>query len=347
MAQEINTSENKKLNWVNVLIAVATFGVVQAHVNGYAYGRPAEFYWAFSSLIECGYYWTVPCFFMLSGYLLMDYRKRYDTKVFFEKRLLRVVVPYVFWTCFFLIYYRRYDFSYAILNNRLFFEYWFFLPLIMNYISIIFLSLLPEKLYYFKWLALWAFISSCLIPFLSDNDIIWFSGFLQATIASGYSIYVVLGYLLAKLSLSLKQRLAIYALGLCGFSFLYFGTHIVSTEYNHLNEMFKGFLNFPAVLWACAAFVWFRYQDWSFILKSKAVQFCIKIMVECSLGIYLFHPFAIKMIWGYVLHDDINSTASRLITPFFIVIIICCLMKLFAKILPEKLHYVFGYKKMQ
>ncbi len=35
-------------------------------------------------MLEVSFYWAVPVFFMLTGVTLLDYRKRYSTKVFYN-----------------------------------------------------------------------------------------------------------------------------------------------------------------------------------------------------------------------------------------------------------------------
>lgn len=48
------------------------------------------------NVIESVMYFAVPCFFMISGANLMDYRKRYGTKTFLIKRTKKTIIPYIF-----------------------------------------------------------------------------------------------------------------------------------------------------------------------------------------------------------------------------------------------------------
>lgn len=73
------THKSEYIMLVNVLSMLA---VVYMHVNNCFWTFSTERYWKSADVIESVMYFAVPCFFMISGANLMDYRKRYDTKTF-------------------------------------------------------------------------------------------------------------------------------------------------------------------------------------------------------------------------------------------------------------------------
>lgn len=74
-----NTRKSESIMLMNVISMLA---VVYMHVNDCFWTFSTERYWKSANVIESVMYFAVPCFFMISGANLMDYRKRYDTKTF-------------------------------------------------------------------------------------------------------------------------------------------------------------------------------------------------------------------------------------------------------------------------
>lgn len=86
------THKSEYIMLVNVLSMLA---VVYMHVNNCFWTFSTERYWKSADVIESVMYFAVPCFFMISGANLMDYRKRYDTKTFLIKRTKKTIIPYI------------------------------------------------------------------------------------------------------------------------------------------------------------------------------------------------------------------------------------------------------------
>jgi len=73
--------------YINVLAVVSALAVVFLHANGCFWKFSYENYWFSANIIESLFYFAVPCFFMISGATLLDYNERYDTKIYFVKRV--------------------------------------------------------------------------------------------------------------------------------------------------------------------------------------------------------------------------------------------------------------------
>lgn len=76
--------------FVDVLNIVSCFAVVCLHTSLGVFSLQHTFLWAFQELMQAMFIFAVPIFFMVSGMNLLDYRKKYSTKVFFKKRFVRV-----------------------------------------------------------------------------------------------------------------------------------------------------------------------------------------------------------------------------------------------------------------
>lgn len=96
MSNPVNISK-QHYYYLDILNIVATFAVVCLHTSDYVFQfSPNEPNWYLSLLIQILFIWAVPIFFMISGANLLNYRERYDTKVFFKKKMC---------TCFVSIYF--------------------------------------------------------------------------------------------------------------------------------------------------------------------------------------------------------------------------------------------------
>ena len=86
----------KDTRYLSFLSVVACLAVVFLHTNGCFWNFSATGrYWLTANIIESVFYFAVPVFFMISGATLIDYSERYSTTVFFKKRILKTVIPFV------------------------------------------------------------------------------------------------------------------------------------------------------------------------------------------------------------------------------------------------------------
>lgn len=90
----------KAILYLDVLNVLACICVVGMHCNGIVHNFDGSSAWVQSMVVETLAYWAVPVFFMLSGATMMNYRERYSTGEFFKRRILRVGIPFIFWTLF-------------------------------------------------------------------------------------------------------------------------------------------------------------------------------------------------------------------------------------------------------
>ena len=77
-----STQKSESIMLMNVISMLA---VVYLHANDCFWAFSTDRYWKSANIIEAGLYFAVPCFFMITGANLLDYRQRYDTKTFFNQ----------------------------------------------------------------------------------------------------------------------------------------------------------------------------------------------------------------------------------------------------------------------
>lgn len=148
----------KRIVYYDILNIAACFSVVVLHSNGavHTYGHDST--WWLRCLYEVICYFAVPIFFMLSGATLLNYRERYTTKDYIKKRVHRAVIPFLFFSCSFLLLHLlilwRNGTTISLFDCVSIFcagkipmtHYWFFIPLFLLYVFIPFISILTKAL---------------------------------------------------------------------------------------------------------------------------------------------------------------------------------------------------------
>jgi len=321
--------------YITMLNITACFGVVMLHTNGIFWSHPKGVTWITSNFIETFMYWPVPIFFMISGATLFEYRKRYSTKVFMKKRLLKTLIPFIFWSiiafyyhCSVNLYSGRFVESWipnigCLINYKYMYIYWFFVPLFAIYLSMPILNLLNGKWKLIRYLILYTFISYSIFPFLSETLHHAIDKQYYSPISSGYILYVLLGYYLNSVSLNKKTRYIIYALGVAGWALHFFGTLVLTPDFGGretINMAFKGYMNFPCVFHSVAVFVLFKQCNFSILTRNKFVLQLINKMHASTLGIYLVHIYLLGIIVG-LLHIDESSLTWRILGSLLIFVL--------------------------
>ncbi|OPX88335.1 MAG: Acyltransferase family protein [Pelotomaculum sp. PtaB.Bin104] len=94
-----------RLKELDILRSVAVLAVISIHITGgYLFNEKNSFalFW------NQGMRFSVPLFFIISGFLLLNYdleNNNFSFKIYFKKRISKIIIPYIFWTIFYTIYY--------------------------------------------------------------------------------------------------------------------------------------------------------------------------------------------------------------------------------------------------
>lgn len=313
--------EAGKKIWIDVLTVISCFAVVMLHTNMKAFWlRPDGRLWLSATFIETLFYYAVPVFFMITGYTLMDYRSRYNTATFLKKRGKRTVIPFLFWSLFGLwLYYAKYgllpDETFAaltggILSHRYTEIYWFFIPLFAVYLSLPFLSLIPKEVrpQAFRYALIYGFVSYSVLPAASRLSGIGYDPAIATPFLGGYLFYALLGYVLGTCTIPRRLRILIYLLGICGFFIQYLGTLCLSPP-DKVDDTYKGYLNFPCVLYAAAIFTCCRHHDYRWLQQSRRALRALGICKSAALGVYLLHIYLIWQIPEWL--DPVGTAAAQ------------------------------------
>lgn len=345
--------KTKRIEYIDLANVISTFAVVILHTNGCFWDFSRERYWLTADVIESLFIFAVPVFFMISGISLMDYQKKYDTKIYLKKRFSKTVIPFLFWTfmgllfdIFFLHTVKASDLTLKVLvdgfiNNHFVQIYWFFMPLFGIYLSIpLFASIEEEKrVELFKYLFLIGFIFNGTIPFLLSAFHIDMAWPLGINVVSGYAIFVVMGYLIHKIDFTLNQRCIIYILGLAGLLMHFGGTYYESYALGDVSQIYKNLTYAPIVMYS-GAFLLFIKQISEKVMKTNISKY-VHFIKKYTFPIYLMHYYIIEILNRYLhLTNYTKSIFYRLGMPFIVIpitIIITALirkLRLGKKVLP-------------
>lgn len=335
----MNTSVKKeRVIYFDILNIFACFAVLALHHNGIVHTFNINTdTWKQALAFEVAFYWAVPIFFMLSGATLLNYRDKYSTMEFFSRRVWRAVFPFILWSIILLFhayvvgnfpYKNLQDVINAIINTSLPYGnvYWFFIPLIALYFITPVLSLLKDNQIILWYVIIFIFITHSCLPLIFK----WLGlkyNFALSFPMMGFTLFILLGWVISNWNLSKWQRYIIYLLGIGSALIRYFGTLHYSLVNGKLDKFLFGYMHFHSVLLALAVFVFVKYT----FIDSKHSKL-ISLLSSCSLGVYLIH----KLVMHYEL-KLLNLTEDNIYWRFlgaFLTYIVCLCIVLLIKKLP-------------
>lgn len=246
-------------------------------------------------LIHFSLYWCVPIFFMISGALLLREHDE-SMRVFYAKRIKKVLIPTIFWSAFFLGYLFFFrdaslrDIAVRVLVGKPYIHLWFMYAIIGLYIFTPFIRMLlfslnnEQKIVLLILLFVFSFGNGYLAFYL-ENRTTMFSVFLT------YIGYYVLGHVLYENRDKFPQ--------INRNAFLIFLAILVSTTLLRIliNSYWR--INLPVVsyfspLVAAEAIALFLFPTNKMItVRSPSVWIQLSAL---SFGVYLIHPAFILLI---------------------------------------------------
>ena len=291
--------KDNRIFFLDVLNVLAIISVVALHMNGIVHTYSPDRSWATSLVMECVFYYAVPVFFMITGANLLNYRQKYDTKTYFKKRFIKVLIPAMFWILFVVVWKTKMgwlevksikDFFNIIFSNQEETTYYFIWEILGVYLTIPIISLIinerkdsTKTMWYF---VIVFFIFNSLLPFCFSLAGISYNGAFSLRIGE-YFIFVVLGYLLLKTDIKKRDRIIIYVLGFLCIVFRYFMTYYFSRKSGVLITTTWGYTRPHSIILAVSVFVFFKYLNYNGI--SDNIKKIFITLSRCSYGIYLIH----------------------------------------------------------
>ena len=318
----------KRKDYITLLSVISALAVVFLHVNGCFWTFSKDRYWFTANIIESVFYFAVPIFFMITGANLIDYQKKYSTKEFFKKRLLKTFLPFVIWSIIGLLYLiikkqvliQNISFKYifdGLFSSPYIGIYWFFINLFCVYLCIPLFSAVDDskKKSVFTYLVVAGFVLNSLIPFVISVFKLNLNFSISIYVSSNYLLFVLIGYLLDNYDIKKSWKYIIYFLGILGLLMHIIGTYILSIDANTIIHTYKGYNNVPCIMYSVSVFL--LIKDVSKYIKNYKY---INLYGKYTFAIYSMHWYIMDIL-VYVLNINTISIAYRLCFPFIIVAI--------------------------
>lgn len=302
VSKEKMEGKKNRIIYYDVLNIIAIIAVIALHCNSIVHGKPNTRAWISSLVVECICYFAVPLFCMLSGATLMNYREKYDTKTFFKKRVLKVVIPFIFWAIVMFIwkihikwldvskFHTVADWINAFLANQEEATYYFMFVILGLYLTMPVLSLLAKKEYTKQlwFIVLLYFIFNAFLPNILGLFKIQYNNNLSTQLG-GYTIFVILGYLLSTQKIDKKYRILIYIGALIGVLYRFSTTFYLSKQAGTVIKTTWGYTSWHSILLTSAVFLFVKNMNLEQKIRNKKISQVLMQISSCSFGIYLIH----------------------------------------------------------
>ncbi len=294
-----------KLIWADNLRAVATIAIIMLHASAgilTQFGKISGSYWQtgcfFNGVVRFG----VPVFVMLSGVFLLD--REYPLSDFLKRRFTRILYPFLFWSLVYIavnLYFKQlhgYTFELAkttswigkqLLNGSSY-HFWYIYMIMGLYLFIPILGKwirnCPRKeIYYF--LIIWFGFQMLNLPALEP-----YKPKLRLDYFTDYGGYLVLGFLLSKLSFSTIKRKKTIAFLLFTLSAGYtigMTCYLSYQQHKAAGNWFNP-LSPNIMLMAATLFLFFKNLS----IGNQTVINVLGFISRYSFGIYLVHVLVLS-----------------------------------------------------
>ena len=334
---------NEKIVWADNLRAFATISVILLHVASsglYLYGSVSTTSWMIGNIYDGVVRYCVPFFLMLTGALL--YAKPYRPTDFFKKRFLRIVIPFLFWSCIYIINVMYTNWSsispttcrhliktiYFMFKDGASYHLWYIYMLIGIYMIFPIIkrwldNATKQEIRYY--LIVWFVVTTVSMPyfelFKTNIDVRYFSGYLGYTIV-GYYLTAKINYVKTYIPLLL------FAVG-TGITVV--GTYIQTKTNGHFYESFYDFLSPNVIMASVGLFLIIKNIE----IRNKILNKIISIVSKYSYGIYLSHVIVLIYLTKAGIHwSYINPIVGSPLTT-----VICLILSLLLTWLISKLPF--------
>ena len=306
-------SKKQKIDFFDTMRAIAMLSVIIVHVTmpvvKMSFGKDMDSWWIGNIIISI-FRIGVPVFLLLTGatILLRDYK----LSEFFQKRIVRVLLPFLFWALAYIIYRwlilsepkqpHGFEQLYPWLKNLIFKEhislhFWYIYMILVIYLFVPFLGkglrLMSDKSIMVVLIS-WALLNlSLMFPPVKEfvNNHLFSP---KLFVYFRYSGYLVLGYYLRKKAYTFNNMKwwsgGIYLIIAL---FIALFTYYISKSEHRLNISMQSNLSLQVIVQTIA----FYFLLTNVQLKNNKLIFVRDIISNYSYGIYLVHVMVIGVLF--------------------------------------------------
>jgi surface polysaccharide O-acyltransferase-like enzyme len=338
------TTKTDNLDWINNLRFVALFAVIILHTTSpvlETYNKGPLNIWLVGDFYNSLVRFAVPVFVMISGALLLH--RDYDLGDFLKKRLIRIVIPFLFWSLVYvgyefynedltytgdtwetirqILHLLKYGSSYHLWYVYMLIGLYLFVPIISKFVR----NATRNEILYFLivWFVVMLLGQPYLARFMPQIDVRYFGGFVG---------YLVLGHYLAFKPLPNKLTGLWAALFVFCLALISVGTYLLFKHYNGISTLLYEPLSPSIALMASAVFMLGR----TWIPKVPAILIKIRDFAgKYNYGIYLSHALILSLLSD----NDINYTLFNPLISIPCVALVCLSLSLLLVFIINKLPF--------
>jgi len=298
--------QTEELTYVKTIRAFALLVIVTLHVafpliylyNTISYGD----WWIANNFYIWGKIGS-PLFTMVSGLLLLNPTKDQPIGLFFRKRFVKVLLPFVAWSTIYLlwrIFIREESFTareilVLFVQGPVYYHLWFIQMILGLYLATPILRIYirhttRQNLTYF--LLVWL-VTVSVLPI--TKRFFNFEVGIDVAVTTGYVGFFVLGYYLRDVVLTRRQIMPVLLIIVTSLLFTQYATHALTVK----NEgTFDNFFvlndSLNMVIVATGLFLFFKSIDYGLLFqKLPVLQKLVLWISSCSLGVYFVHVLII------------------------------------------------------
>lgn len=331
------TKKARHFRYMDVLNVLSCFAVVVLHCTTVVYVNQGNVQWFVSVALQSLFMFAVPVFFMISGANLIGYRSRYSTKVFFQKRLKRVLATLVGFSLFIYILsclvptqlglpprsFSVAEFIDLLLTNRICDVYWFMYSILILYLITPLLASFASSKRLLEYAIGLCVVSTAIIPFANrfapNHDL--FSVF-AVPYLTGAIMYYLIGYYIVTYSpldkRDGKMRPAFLIAAICSVVFMALMTiktnvahTVLSGAYSDYDNFYNNYLHLPVLVYSVSLFMLFRSLEPLFQSDKYPFMAVISKLSSFSFDVYAVHMMLIWALDVYVPHSIFWDAAIR------------------------------------
>lgn len=306
--------KRKRILYLDVIRAYAIISVVWLHAAApltNQFNQLSLSEWWVANILNAIARPAVPLFLMVSGFLLLDPKKKEESlPVFYRKRMLRVVVPFLGWAMIYLAWraiggetFTLGEVVREIINGPVYFHLWFIYMLIGLYLATPILRVYARhasKINLTYFVLLW-FMAASIIPAL--NKIFNIDIGIQMVVTTNLVGYFMLGHLLRDVELNPRQiRIALLVILACVI-FSAVGTYVLTVHADgELDQTIYRRDSPNNAIYAVALFLMFKVPNYERIFeKNPRLQPLTRFLSHGSGSIYFMHILILELlIDGYL-----------------------------------------------
>lgn len=309
----------KSLYYVDLIRTYAILMVVCVHAASppmLNFSEISPSAWWVSNILFSYAHQGVPLFIMVSGLLLLDPTKIESMSTFFRKRLMKVVLPFFFWSLFYYlwrIFFNEENLTFyqavkIMAEGPVYYHLWFIYLIVGLYLATPILrcfSKSAQKTGFIYFIALW-FTFRTLVPLFSHLTEIQLG--VQNILFHGLLGYYLLGYLLNQRHIPKKYiGLVVVFIGLATL-LTAMGTHyIVAQSDGEYSNFFTRYYQPNVIAISVGVFLLMMRWQHAKLLSNPLTSTIVRHIAVASFGIYLLHPAILDMLHEGWLGFELNA----------------------------------------